>query len=254
MLPVKITAMRFLLRSTIIFALVLLAWGALAAQGQHADQSPAVPERNPRIPTVTFTYEFEGAIPSRYAITIESSGTTAYHSDGPQQEIADYRTPSGAPYGEPFNTRFVISNPIRNRVFALAEKLNYFQGDFDFKKSRIANTGAKTLIYAGPKQHNETTYNWSQTLEIQELTKLFQDISATMEFGRRLQYMYRHSKLSLEGELKSMEAAAQQDSLAEMQAVTPILTIIAKDTSVMHIARARAQRMLDRIPVQDTSQ
>jgi hypothetical protein len=226
---------------------VLLAFCSLAVHAQHSELDPAIAIQNPPIPTVMFKFALEGGDPSQYAIIIESTGDAQYHSDGPIQEIVDYRTPSGAPAGDPFHMRFTVSKPTRDHLFALAEKLKYFRGDYDYKKGKIANTGVKTLVYADAKQHNETTYNWSQDERIEELTKLFQDISATMEHGRHLQYMYRHSKLGLDGELKSMEEAAHQNSLAEVQALVPILTTIAKDTTVMHIARSRAQRLLDKL-------
>ena len=226
---------------------ILLASCALGAYGQRTEPDPTKSIQNPPFPTVMFKFEFEGGTPSRYAVAIESTGNATYHSDGPVDEIVDYRTPSGAPAGEPFAMRFTVSKVTLDHVFATAEKLKYFRGEYDYKKGRIANTGAKTLVYADPKQHNETTYNWSQDERIEDLTKLFQDISTTMEHGRHLQYMYRHSKLALDGELKSMEDEAQRNNLGEVQALAPILTTIAKDASVMHIARSRAQRLLDKM-------
>ena len=41
-----------------------------------------------------------------------------------------------------------------------------------------------------------------------------------------------------------MEALAQNKDLAELQVIAPILQNIANDTSVLHVARERAQRLL----------
>ena len=58
---------------------------------------------------------------------------------------------------------------------------------------------------------------------MQELTAIFQNMSSTLEFGRRLEYFHRHQKLALEEELKRMEEMAKDKSLGEVQAVAPIL-------------------------------
>jgi hypothetical protein len=246
----------------VLLAVVLLA---LTAMGVHAsggitiqkpDLDPSAPDPNPSVPTVTFTFEFAGTVPSHYVIMIESGGRAAYSSDSFQQEVSQYRTPSGRPEGDSYVARFTVSQATRERLFALAEKLNYFQGDYDFKKNRIANTGVKTLIYAGPQRHSQTTYNWSQDEKIQEVTKLFQDLSNTLEYGRRLEHEHHYTKLALDGELKNMEEAARNGNLSEVQAVAAILTKISNDSSVMHVARLRAQRLLAKLsgPVQESKQ
>jgi hypothetical protein len=238
-------------RETLPLALALaLSASALCAPGAPTQSPDASVAPRPTSPTVTFNFEFAGAVPSYYVIVIESNGHAAYHSDAPEQEIAQYRTPSGRPTGEPYRLSFTVSPGTREKVFTLAEKLNYFQGDYDYKKNKIANTGSKTLIYADPQRHSQTTYNWSQDERIAELTKLFQSLSTTLEFGRRLEHEYRYTKLALDAELKSMEQAAHDGNLAEVEAVTPILTKISKDTAVMHVARLRAQRLLDKLSTQ----
>jgi len=75
---------------------------------------------------------------------------------------------------------------------------------------------------------------------------LFQNLSTTLEFGRRLQYFHHYQKLALDEELKRMEGIADQDNLEEMAAVVPILRQIVTDTSVINPVRARAQRLIER--------
>src|SRR5205823_10572532 len=118
----------------------------------------------------------------------------------------------------------------------------------DYTKTRIANMGAKTVTYADAKRHFQTTYNWSQNQQIDEFTRLVASISATLEFGRKLDADYRHAKLALDEDLKQMEDVDKSSGLAEMQLVQPTLQRIAQDKSVLHIARTRAERMLDKLP------
>jgi hypothetical protein len=74
-----------------------------------------------------------------------------------------------------------------------------------------------------------------------------QNISATLEFGHRLQYDHRYQKLALEEELKRMEELARTKDLIEVAAIRPILERIVADASVMNVTRARAQRLLDQV-------
>jgi hypothetical protein len=73
---------------------------------------------------------------------------------------------------------------------------------------------------------------------------LFAGISATLEFGRRLDFDYRYQKLALDAELKSMESLQQEGDLAELGAIRAVLQKIATDSSLVNVARARAQRLL----------
>jgi hypothetical protein len=76
------------------------------------------------------------------------------------------------------------------------------------------------------------------------LTNLFQGISLTIEFGRKLQFKHKYDKLGLEADLKAMEDAEANHNLAELQVIAPTLKDIADDPSVLNIARARARRLL----------
>jgi hypothetical protein len=185
-------------------------------------------------PIVSFSLEFTGAIPPYYSISVESTGKAAYRSSPVPGDMA----------GDPYITKFVVSQLARTRIFELAKKLHYFRGDYEYHKGRLANTGIKTLYYTDEKTNNSTTYNYSSNQDIQELTRLFQGISTTMEFGRRLSYYYDHQKLGLDEELKRMDQMAQEGALAELQAVAPILQKIAGDSQVMHIDQQHAQHLL----------
>jgi hypothetical protein len=74
---------------------------------------------------------------------------------------------------------------------------------------------------------------------------LFQSVSATLEFGRRLAHDRRYQKLALDDELKRMEDETRRGDLIELQAVRPVMQEIHDDASVMNVVRARAQRIMD---------
>ena len=105
----------------------------------------------------------------------------------------------------------------------------------------------KTLTYDDGSKPVSASFNYSNQVPVQELTRLFQDMSSTLEFARRLNFYYRYQKLALDAELKRMEELAKGNGLAELQAAEPILRQIADDPSVINVVRARAKGLTERI-------
>lgn len=186
---------------------------------------------------MTFTLDFPGSEPSHYAISVSSDGHATYDSDGKLSPDSE---------GDPFHLDFSMSAETRQRVFDLAERAHYFQGEINSRKKNLASTGNKTLTYKDSGRSTSATYNYSPVAAVQQITQLFQSLSTTLEFGRRLQYFHRYQKLALDEELKRMEEAATGTGLEELAAVMPILQAIAVDSSVINPVRARAQRMMER--------
>jgi hypothetical protein len=224
-------------RSLALRVLVLgaLSSGTLAAQ-ESLDQARARLTQ----PTVTFSFDFPRGRPEHYSITVDSTGKVIYESRDITSLDADQ------PPSERYMTSFQVSESTRARIFGHARQLNYFQGDFDYTKRRIAQMGKKTLVWESGKERFETTYNWSENGLIDDLTRLFQGISNTQEYARRLTALRRHDKLGLEAELKSMEETAKdtRTGLAELQTIESLLRSLAQDKAVMEIARKRAERLL----------
>jgi hypothetical protein len=192
-------------------------------------------------PTVIFDQYWEAATPQNFTITQRASGAAKYASRNPT------RTSQGEEAADPdYLLEFTMSPANRDRVFTLAKTLNYFNGNFDYKH-KAAFTGTKTMIYADPVRYFKTSYNYSENKDIDELTRLFQGISNTVEHGRKLQFVRRFDKLGLERELKGMEELARNGYLAEIQIIAPTLQSIANDSSVLHMARERAQRLLENL-------
>ena len=185
-------------------------------------------------PTVSYAQEFPGSDPEHYTITVSNNGHSGYQSDG---KLGKQEEPGTI---EEFD--FVLSLGTTKQIFDLAKKAHYFQGEIDSKR-KVASTGAKTLTYKDGGNETKATYNYSTIAAVQDLTKIFQDLSSTLEFGRRLQYYYHHQKLALNEELTNMEDAQADHRLGDITPVVPILNEIAKDPSVVNVARVRAMRI-----------
>jgi hypothetical protein len=207
---------------------------------------------------VAFKFSWKSGHPSDYRITIHRNGNAEYLSDDralsplqdrnqPVESNAEQTTQSQDAAGrDAFRKEFQASESVRQKLFALAEQARFFDGNFDFTKHVIADTGRKTLTYQDGSRHTSTTYNYSEDPTIQELTGIFQGISQTIEGGRKLEFDRRFDKLSLDADLKGLEDLSKDGHLYEVQAITPMLQRIANDRTVLHIAQERAQRILRR--------
>jgi hypothetical protein len=197
----------------------------------------ALPTRAADPATVTFSLDFPKSDPERYSITVQSDGHARYECSARISDESEDR--------ETYQTEFTFSDATRARIFDLAVQAHYFSGKVDSGNRRLAFTGAKKLIYKDGQRESSAAYNFSPLPAVQQLTTLFQSVSATLEFGRRLTHDRRYQKLALDDELKRMEDQARRGELIELQAVRAVLQEIHDDGSVMNVVRARAQRIMD---------
>ncbi|MGB7553003.1 MAG: hypothetical protein WBM04_01420 [Candidatus Korobacteraceae bacterium] len=189
-------------------------------------------------PAVSFNFDWSQGIPwQTYTITVQADGVT--HFQGTP-------TPDTAAGGdsELFKQSFTMSEANRTKIFSLAKKLNFFQGDLDSHLKRIAQTGNKTLAYQSATVHGSSSYNWSQNTDVQELTRLFTSIANTIDYGRKLAFGYRYDKLGLDAQLKDLEGLRAKHYAEELNAIEPILRKIADDPNMMNISRQVAQQLL----------
>ncbi|MGA9964537.1 MAG: hypothetical protein WBQ10_04970 [Terriglobales bacterium] len=187
------------------------------------------------VPTVSFTCDFPGSEPDHYSISVSDDGNAVYDSDSKLNDSAA---------SEPFHSNFTVSQASRTRIFDLAKRAHYFEGDVDSKKKNLASTGVKTLAYKDAQKSTRATYNYSPIPAVEDLTAFFQSLSTTLEFGHRLDYYLRYQKLALDEEMKKMEEMSNSGGLVEISAVAPILQKIANDPAVIKVVRARAQRLM----------
>lgn len=187
--------------------------------------------------TVTFSLDFPGSDPERYSITVQSDGSASYECTGKMSKDSDD--------SDNYQDKFKFSDATRARIFELAAQAHYFSGKVDSGNAKLASSGSKKLSYKDETRNFTAEYNYSAISAVQQLTSLFQGVSATMEFGRRLTYFHRYQKLALDEELKTMDQQAHEGNLVELQAVKPILQEIYDDPAVINVVRARAQSLME---------
>lgn len=187
--------------------------------------------------TITFSEDFPSSEPEKYSITVQSDGHAHFECTAKISADSEDR--------ESYAADFNFSDASRTRIFDLAAQAHYFSGKVDSGNRKLAFTGAKKLAYKDEQRNFTADYNFSPVPAVQQLTTLFQNVAATLEFGRRLTYFHRYQKLALDEELKRMEEQARQGDLAELQAVKSVLQEIFDDPSVINVVRARAQQIME---------
>jgi hypothetical protein len=196
-------------------------------------QQVAVPTQ---APAVVFKFNWAQGQPwADYVFTVQENGASHFSGSGSAAENGDSDT---------FQQDFTMSPSNAQKVFQWAKAADYFQGNFETRTKNVAQTGMKTLEFHGPGVNNSTTYNYSPNPNIQQLTRLFQAIAVTIDYGRKLAYQYRFDKLGMDTRLKELTDLRASGMAEEIQIIEPILSKIAGDDEIMHVARLQARQLL----------
>lgn len=224
----------------VLFLLLVSVFACAQPQGQAVPDSPAGGNVNKTpeavTPVVTFILDFPTSQPEHYSIRVPAEGPGHYQSTGRISRDSDET--------DSFDFDFVLSAAVREKIFRLSAGAKHFHSDLDSHQKNLAFTGKKTLSYKDARETGEATFNYSSNPAARDLVELFQNLSATLEFGRRLDYEHRYQKLALFEELKLMQQMAEDKQLIEVAAIHPILEQIVADQSVINVARGRAQQLL----------
>jgi hypothetical protein len=217
--------------------------GAVAAAGQTVYE--VKPVSQPTGSYIAFKFDWDQGRPwVKYAISVDDAGNTHFQGIGSPVESGD---------GDEYSQDFVMSDANRQKIFDLAKKADYFQGNLETRQKNIAQTGQKTLAYHGRLGSGDgtaatsATYNYSPDPNIVELTRIFQAIATTIDFGRKLSFDYRFNKLGIDARLHSLQDMQSTHYVEELQSIEPILQKIASDPNIMHINRVAAKQLLKSI-------
>jgi hypothetical protein len=208
---------------------------------------------------VSFTFSNSKLIPAEYAMQLSNDCSMSYaeKGGGDEGELVEQkgtdedgpgpRALASTPGSEEKERvkRFNISNGTCKQIFDLAKQAKYFDGDFEFRKHKVAYTGDRVLGYFASGVSHKTVFTWSDTPAIQQLSATFEGIAATIEAGPKLERQYRFEPLGLNQQLGALVDRAQKGYLKELSLIEPTLSRIANDPKVMHIARQRASKLLE---------
>jgi hypothetical protein len=187
---------------------------------------------------IRFTYENAKLEPHKYVITVEEDGSGHFTSES--TGAADGQNLGSEPQDRPIH----ISKELRTSMFAAAHKNKLFARNCEDGGKNIAFQGTKTLEYNGPDGKGSCTYNWSKNAQIDKLTSQFQAIATTVDEGGKLEKEYAHSRLSLDGEMETLEALVKDGRAIELENIAPILQKLAGDEAILQRVQRRARALL----------
>jgi hypothetical protein len=215
--------------SLLAFVLLLGCLGLSSAQNPQLQLKTSA-----QFPTVIFSAVRWNADPSYYSIAIDATGTATYLS-----------APEGlAKTGMPYTTEFQVSDRTRRIVLSLSQKLDYFAGSYGELQSSPETHNVYTLAYRYGSVNNQYTYSTSANADLEELTSVFEELSQTFEFGRKLSDDELHNRRAIGPQLDAMKAKADRRALRDLPALVPILRNVAADTTVDAAARKQASSLI----------
>jgi hypothetical protein len=131
------------------------------------------------------------------------------------------------------------------KIFKLARSVDRFDMACDSKAKNLANTGKKTLTYAGPDGRGSCVYNYSDNKNVTALTDMFLAIAFTMDEGRRLEFLHRYDRLGLDAEISSLAHEEKEGRAMELGTIAPTLSAIEGDTALIQRVRLQAGKLLE---------
>lgn len=212
----------------------------LSLCGSLLAQNPQLRSRtSSRFPTVIYRSVLWSADPASYSIAVDAAGTATYQS-APE---------SVGRTGAPYTLEFHVSDRTRRTIFNVVHGLDFFRGEIPVQQVSSANDTARTLMYHDLGFSTQITYSRSSDSEIEELTSIFEEVSETVEYGRRLAYLEQHDKSKIAAQLKALKTDADRHFVRELQAIAAVLRGLAADTSLDADSRRIAQALADRSSV-----
>src|SRR5215469_2432507 len=195
-----------------------------------------------QFPTVVFNCSRSGATPPFYSIAVDSTGSATY------QSIPN----SVARIGTPYTMEFLASTTTRTQVFEIIEILHFLRGFGTDPEFNVASS-SHTLTFTEGGQRNQIQYDATSNTNVHNLTALFERISSTLEFGRRLGIMEQNDPAAIEPEIGRLKEMIDDKQLAELQTLSSILLRIVSDPRISRGSRQQAQLILNRIGTSNSS-
>ncbi|HEY4950776.1 MAG TPA: hypothetical protein VIH88_10620 [Candidatus Acidoferrales bacterium] len=182
---------------------------------------------------ITFRKVFKTSYPEFVEIKINQAGSGTY----------DIRQLDEDANPQPFE----VSAPLAQRIFALAAKLNNFQNvDLEVHR-RLANLGAKTLLYQKGAEKHETDFNYTLDDTATQLVNIFEGLARQTTDLSDLVRTMRYDHLGVNDVMQQIERDYNNKLLPEPERLLPTLDQLAADEKFIDIARTRARTLATRI-------
>lgn len=215
--------------------LVLLGAAAHGVGGQVAAEAKANA-------VITFRLERPGLPVPSYLFTV--------HEDGLGSYLVTYPPTGYANVPESVTMPLQLRERTTAGLFEKVRSTDRLRGGCESKAKNIANTGMKTLSYAGPDGTASCTFNYTESKAVTSLTDTFLGMAYTLDAGRDLQQKHRFDHLGLDREMNSLVEAVRDGKALEVASIAPILHSLVDDTALLERVRTRAAKLLEQSGVE----
>lgn len=200
--------------------LLLASAGVVMCSSWMFGQNPQVEISNPpRFPTIVFSSVLWTTDPPYYSIAIDSSGVATYLSAPNSLEKT----------GVPYTIEFHASDRTRRITFNLARNLDFFAGESPQTTGVPLKVSIRTLAYMNGHLNNQFTFTAPPGPDFEEITSVFEQLSETLECGRRLAFLQEQNPKSVGAELESLQKLVDRHQIREFQALAGVLRGVASD-------------------------
>ncbi len=181
---------------------------------------------------IFFSKSFPGSSPPYFEVLLDSMGQASYRED--DEEAVEFRiTPEEA-----------------RRLFQLAEKLDRFRAPIASNK-KVAFTGEKTLRFVGGSgDRMEVQFNYSQNGDANAIVEWFEKVGETQRHRMELERAVQFDRLGVNKALLQFQAALERGRIVGRRQFLPVLGKIAEGQKYLHISRARAASLVERIELE----
>ena len=180
---------------------------------------------------IFFSKSFPGSRPEYFEVTVDSTGRTSYREDQRDDDPL----------------QFTLSEEETRQVFELAERLGRFERPLQ-SNLKVAFTGTKTLRYTGAAgEVRETSFTYSTDQDAQAIVGWFEKAGETERHRIELERVVQFDPLGVHKALLLFQSSFDDGRVVATQQFLPILKTIAEQSKFMHMTRARAAALIERI-------
>ena len=179
--------------------------------------------------SIYFERQFPGSVPGQFQVELNRDGSALYSEEGEAPVQLD------------------LGEATVKAVFDNAEALGFFSEPLASTR-KVASTGRKVLRYESRgRVRGEAVFDYSEVPEAREVASWFVKLAETQQHLMALERAYRFDPLGVNQSLVSLEMAYERDRIVAPELLEPILAQIVKQPKIVHLARARAEGMLEKI-------
>lgn len=205
----------------------MLALWLIAAGSVRSPSAP--PEQGAE--QIFFSKSFPRSKPEYYEVTVDSTGKASYREDQVDEDPLE----------------FTLSESERREVFELAERLGRLQGSLQ-SELKVAFTGTKTLRYTSASgEVKETSFTYSTDQDAQAIVVWFEKAGETERHRLELERVVQFDPLGVNKALLQFQSSFDDGRVLAAQQFVPILKTIGGQSKFMHMDRARAASLIERI-------